>query len=98
MKIKQLSQLALTLTFSLGSLLAHADLKDRDLAASINADYNNRLGDLFIHFHRNPELSFIEFKTAKKLASELRSSGFEVTEKVGGTGIVAILKNGDAPP
>ena len=97
MKIKQLSQLALTLTFSLGSLLAHADLKDRDLAASINADYNNRLGDLFIHFHRNPELSFIEFKTAKKLASELRSSGFEVTEKVGGTGIVAILKNGDGP-
>ena len=97
MKIKQLFQLALTLTFSLGSILAHADLKDSDLAASINADYNNRLGDLFIHFHRNPELSFIEFKTAKKLASELRSSGFEVTEKVGGTGIVAILKNGDGP-
>ncbi len=97
MKIKQLSQLALTLTFSLGSILAHADLKASDLAASINADYNDRLGDLFIHFHRNPELSFIEFKTAKKLASELRSSGFEVTEKVGGTGIVAILKNGDGP-
>jgi hippurate hydrolase len=100
MKIKQLSllsKLALTIGFTLGSLYCHADFKNTDLGASINADYTNRLGALFTHFHRNPELSFIEFKTAKKLADELRSSGFEVTENVGGTGVVAILKNGKGP-
>ena len=97
MKIKQVSQLVLALSFTLGSFLSHADLNENDLATSIQQDYDKRLGALFTHFHRNPELSFIEFKTAKKLASELRSSGFEVSEKVGGTGIVAILKNGDGP-
>ena len=97
MKIKQLSPLAMALLLPLCSLFSHADLQESDLATSIQQDYDKRLGALFNHFHRNPELSFIEFKTAKKLASELRSSGFEVTEKVGGTGVVAILKNGDGP-
>jgi amidohydrolase len=97
MKIKQLSPLAMALLLPLFSLFSHADLQESDLATSIQQDYDKRLGALFNHFHRNPELSFIEFKTAKKLASELRSSGFEVTEKVGGTGVVAILKNGDGP-
>lgn len=96
MKIKHILGLALALPLSLSSL-SHADLKENDLAISIQQDYDNRLGALFTHFHRNPELSFIEFKTAKKLADELRSSGFEVTEKVGGTGVVAILKNGNGP-
>ena len=96
MKIKHILGLALALPLSLSSL-SHADLKENDLATSIQQDYDNRLGALYTHFHRNPELSFIEFKTAKKLANELRSSGFEVTEKVGGTGVVAILKNGDGP-
>ncbi|MGB0449259.1 MAG: amidohydrolase [Porticoccaceae bacterium] len=97
MKIMQLSQLILALSFTFGSFLSYADLNENDLATSIQQDYDQRLGALFTHFHRNPELSFIEFKTAKKLASELRSSGFEVSEKVGGTGVVAILKNGDGP-
>ncbi len=71
--------------------------KDNSLASSIEADYRDRLGALFTHFHRNPELSFTEFKTAKRLAEELRQSGFEVTEGVGGTGLVAIMKNGPGP-
>jgi hippurate hydrolase len=97
MKIKQVSQLALALSLTLSSCLSYADLNKNDLASAIQQDYDKRLGSLFTHFHRNPELSFIEFKTAKKLANELRSSGFDVSEKVGGTGIVAILKNGDGP-
>jgi hippurate hydrolase len=36
-------------------------------------------------------------KTAAKLATEMRALGFEVTEKVGKTGLVAIYKNGDGP-
>ena len=27
---------------------------------------------LFTHFHRNPELSFLETETAKRMAAELR--------------------------
>ncbi len=63
----------------------------------IEQDYKNHLGSLWKHFHQNPELSLMEFKTAKRLAIELRAVGFKVTEGVGGTGIVAIMKNGDGP-
>ncbi|HKI00229.1 MAG TPA: amidohydrolase [Candidatus Sulfotelmatobacter sp.] len=49
---------------------------------------------LYLDLHQNPELSAHETKTAEKLAARLRSAGYEVTEHVGGTGIVAILKNG----
>ena len=68
-----------------------------DLSVSINQDYDKNLAALFDHFHRNPELSFMEYKTAERLTSELRSLGFVVTEKVGKTGIIAIYKNGDGP-
>lgn len=68
-----------------------------ELAAAIEDDYANNLKGLFEHFHQNPELSFLEFKTAQRLAVELRTLGIEVTEQVGGTGIVGILKNGDGP-
>ncbi|MDQ2989060.1 MAG: amidohydrolase [Pseudomonadota bacterium] len=75
--------------------LVHA--ADAELANAVAKDYNARLGALFDHFHRNPELSFMETKTAARLAAELRASGFEVTEGVGGTGVVAIMKNGPGP-
>lgn len=68
-----------------------------DLPAAIAKDYDAHLGALFEHFHRHPELSHMEFKTAERLAKELRAAGFEVTEKVGKTGIVAIMKNGPGP-
>ena len=53
--------------------------------------------DLYVDIHRNPELSSHETQTASKLAARLRSLGYEVTEGVGGTGVVAILKNGAGP-
>ena len=49
---------------------------------------------LYLDLHQNPELSGHETQTAAKLAARLRSAGYEVTEHVGGTGVVAILKNG----
>jgi amidohydrolase len=52
---------------------------------------------LYLDLHQNPELSSHETQTAAKLASRLRSLGYEVTEHVGGTGVVAILKNGAGP-
>ena len=39
----------------------------------------------------------MKLQTAAKLAGRLRGLGYEVTEHVGGTGIVAILKNGAGP-
>src|SRR5450755_3542175 len=52
---------------------------------------------LYVDLHQNPELSAHETQTAAKLAERLRSAGYEVTEHVGGTGVVAILKNGPGP-
>ena len=68
-----------------------------ELSEAVAKDYNQHLGALFDYFHRNPELSSMETKTAARLAEELRTAGFDVTEGVGGTGVVAILKNGQGP-
>lgn len=53
--------------------------------------------EFYLDLHENPELSGHETQTAAKLAARLRSLGYEVTEHVGGTGVVAILKNGAGP-
>jgi hippurate hydrolase len=53
------------------------------------------LVELYRHFHTHPELSFQEKETAARVAQELKAVGAEVTEKVGGTGVVGILKNGE---
>lgn len=52
---------------------------------------------LYLDLHQHPELSGHEVRTAAKLAGELRGLGYTVTEHVGGTGIVAVLKNGPGP-
>jgi amidohydrolase len=52
---------------------------------------------LYLDLHQNPELSAHETQTAAKLAGRLRALGYDVTEHVGGTGIVAIMKNGAGP-
>jgi len=52
---------------------------------------------LYRDLHANPEVSQAEVKTAAKLAAEARKAGYTVTEQVGGTGVVAVLKNGDGP-
>ena len=68
-----------------------------DFAESIKADYDKRLGAMFVDFHRNPELSFKEERTARILARALRAEGATVTEGVGGTGVVGVMRNGDGP-
>ncbi len=52
---------------------------------------------LYRDLHANPELSMAEVKTAEKFAAEARKLGFTVTTRVGGTGVVAVLKNGPGP-
>jgi amidohydrolase len=81
-------------------LPAHAEMDVARLKAtiekSVEADYP-RLDALYKDIHAHPEIAFQEVKTAAKLAAEMRALGFEVTEKVGKTGLVAIYRNGDGP-
>src|ERR1700737_976649 len=81
-------------------LPAHAELDSARLQAliekSVEGDYP-KLDALYKDIHAHPELAFEEVQTAARLAAEMRALGFEVTEKVGKTGLVAIYKNGDGP-
>lgn len=68
--------------------------------AAIDAQLDKTYGHLdalYKDIHAHPELGFQETATAAKLAAEMRALGFQVTEHVGGTGIVAIYKNGKGP-
>jgi len=66
------------------------------LSDAIRADMP-QLMTLYRDLHANPELSMQEVRTPAKLAAEMRKIGFEVTEKVGKTGVVAVMKNGPGP-
>jgi hippurate hydrolase len=55
------------------------------------------LDSLYTYLHRHPELSFQEKKTAAKMAAWLRAEGFKVTDRVGGYGVVGVLRNGKGP-
>ncbi len=52
---------------------------------------------LYLDLHQSPELSYHEKQTGKKLAKRLTKLGFEVTDNVGGYGVVGIYKNGTGP-
>ena len=56
-----------------------------------------RLDALYKDIHAHPELGFHETRTAALLAAPMRADGFEVTEHVGGTGVVAVYRNGPGP-
>ncbi len=87
------------LAFSLlaALLLPSAVLANADLDQRVDALYDEELRDLFLWFHQNPELSHMEHQTAARLASELDELGYDVHTGLGGTGIVALLENGEGP-
>ncbi|MEO1241325.1 MAG: amidohydrolase [Pseudomonadota bacterium] len=93
-----MKRITTTSLIAIGALALNASaLAQSDLRADIAADYDANLEALFTHFHQNPELSHREFKTAERLAAEIGAFGYDVTEGVGGTGIVAVMENGDGP-
>src|ERR1700753_1320311 len=55
------------------------------------------LAGFYRDLHAHPELSLQEHRTAQRVAQALRPHGFEVTENVGGTGVVGLMRNGDGP-
>jgi amidohydrolase len=85
----------LTLTFLANFLYGQSPLI-KEIENNINSQYQN-LEALYKHLHQNPELSLQEEKTSKRMAQELRSLGFEVTEGIGGYGLAGVFKNGRGP-
>ena len=90
----------LTITFVVASagLLAQTGATSRTTPtlAEVDAIYPD-IEALYFDLHRNPELAFQETQTAAKLAARMRALGFEVTTGIGGTGIVAVMKNAAGP-
>jgi hippurate hydrolase len=74
----------------------HNDAGSDDLRAAVMEDMPDLVA-LYRDLHANPELSFQEHETAAKLAGRARALGFEVTEGVGQTGVVAVMRNGEGP-
>ena len=83
---------------TLGALLCSTSALARDdtLGAGVAEDMPELMA-LYRDLHEHPELSFEETATAAKLAARARAMGFDVTEGVGKTGVVAVMKNGDGP-
>jgi amidohydrolase len=96
---KKVARLALSLAVMLPgfAISQSAQAVDEALKSDINAYYESHLSELFLWFHQNPELGFLEQETAARLTAELRALGIEVTEGVGGTGLVGIIENGSGP-
>lgn len=88
MKLAKLLALALFSTVA----FAQTEPNSKEVAAAYPQAH-----DLYLDLHQHPELSAHETQTAAKLASQLRGLGYEVTEHFGGTGLVAIMKNGAGP-
>jgi amidohydrolase len=80
----------------LAALTASSDAQAPASSKEIESVYPDAHA-LYLDVHEHPELSAHETQTVAKLSSRLRHLGYDVTEHVGGTGIVAILKNGPGP-
>lgn len=88
-----------TLAFTLGSAQA-VELDPQPLKPQLQqliAQMYPQMRGIYEDLHANPELGFQETRTAAKLAAEMRKLGFEVTEGIGKTGLVAIYRNGAGP-
>ncbi len=92
--MKYLSLLTTTLLLGICQVSAQ---QVKSIEQHIAQEYQS-LETLYKTLHQNPELSLQEEKTSARIAEELRKAGFEVTEKVGGYGVVGVMKNGDGYP
>lgn len=95
MKIRPFA-FALFVALSPLPLLAADAAVQEAVRARVAAEYPS-LEKIYQDLHANPELSFMETRTAGIVAAELRTLGYDVTEKIGNTGVVGVLKNGAGP-
>ena len=72
--------------------------QEKELFQEISAEISRNFESyevLYKHLHKNPELSFMEFETARRMAQELSKLGFEVTTNFGGNSVVGVYRNGE---
>jgi hippurate hydrolase len=81
------------LGFGLASACSLVVSSARAATAETDAVYAKAYA-LYVDLHQHPELSGAETATAAKVAGQLRALGYTVTEHVGGTGVVALFRNG----
>jgi len=86
----------LTLITTGGSFLALAQNQADFINKSVAKD-NDKFVAIFKDIHQNPELGFMEVRTAAIIAKELKLYGYKVTEGIGKTGVAGIMKNGNGP-
>ena len=86
----------LYLALGITLLMSYQNLKAQSMDQFIDKIYPE-LDQLYKHLHQNPELSLQEKETSARIASELRKLGYEVTEGIGGYGVVGLMKNGPGP-
>ena len=101
MKAGRLSALIVLTSFTntgaQDSVKAPYDKANAKAVAAWVDEHSAELVAAYKHFHSNPELSLQERKTAARLGRSLQDDGYTVTQGVGGTGVVAVMKNGDGP-
>ncbi|MCG7546681.1 amidohydrolase [Pseudoalteromonas sp. Of7M-16] len=85
-----------TLLTSMALLCCANQVIASDLESAVSLSLP-KLEQLYLHLHQNPELSLQEKNTGARLAQELRQLGFDVTDRVGGYGVVGLFKNGQGP-
>jgi len=78
-----------------GAQTLDAGLLDR-VSTLVEAD-RTRLEATFKDLHSNPELGFMETRTASIIAERLNELGYTVRAGIGKTGVVGILENGEGP-
>jgi amidohydrolase len=98
---RSLTVLAVGMLLAVATMGAQAPARGVDrlapeIAGLVNGMYPE-LETIYKDIHSHPEIAFAEVRTAGVLAADLRALGFEVTEKVGKTGVVALYRNGAGP-
>ena len=82
--------------FGIAAMLLSTTAPAASVADGVKADMP-QLMTIYRDFHSHPELSMQEVRSPAILAAEARKLGFQVTEHVGKTGVVAVMKNGPGP-
>jgi hippurate hydrolase len=85
-----------TMLFACGTIFAQSPIDFNKIKELSNAD-DARLVTIFKDIHENPELGFMEIRTAAIVAKELKALGYTLMTGIGKTGVVGILKNGEGP-
>jgi len=97
MKKDQIFSLVIIIFFiKIAGVFGQSNSSNQELNRLVDTD-TKRLVEVFKDIHSNPELGFMELRTAAIVAKELKALGFEAKAGIGKTGVAGILKNGAGP-